>query len=370
MYTPDRILIQPRVYPSMSAAAPLPCSRFSSCLSCHLDPNCIWHEGVCADYNASSRPVYKKPTCSFLCTEHTTCDNCTGASGGGGGGFHFSYSASSGAGSECVWCASQHKCVPKKAVHVFYPFGECMELMSERAKCERPRKRDFNPPPPNGTYTPNTSPLLTVVVNRTTEISKALEETKLVATMASKLIDDESPCSREHTNCSSCIRDERCGWCSSDQTYNGTDPRPPPNTGLGKCMEGGLSSPSSCNLTWFFGVCPPCECNGHSQCSGTNKTVCAQPCWNNTQGEFCDSCADGFYGQAQNGGVCAPCQCGQQASLCDPRKGGCFCNTKGVIGHKCDQCDSPRYTGRPDLSDGSCFYNCSYAHDPMAIDGH
>ncbi len=32
-------------------------------------------------------------------------------------------------------------------------------------------------------------------------------------------------------------------------------------------------------------------------------------------------------------------------------------NTKGVIGSKCDQCDQPRYTGRPNLPDGTCFYN-------------
>ena len=30
-----------------------------------------------------------------------------------------------------------------------------------------------------------------------------------------------------------------------------------------------------------------------------------------------------------------------------------------MIGSKCDQCETPRYTGRPNLPDGSCYYNLS-----------
>lgn len=124
----------------------------------------------------------------------------------------------------------------------------------------------------------------------------------------------------------------------------------------------------SCSSNWFYDECPPCECNGHSNCSpnvlglsagrnrvragtGTatvlssmvaatstaldpNRLVCAQPCANNTMGEFCETCAQGYFGHAENGGSCSVCECGLQANLCDSRKGSCYCHTKGVVGTK------------------------------------
>lgn len=131
------------------------------------------------------------------------------------------------------------------------------------------------------------------------------------------------------------------------------------NTGLGKCIEGGVSGAQpdmNCAKNWFYDMCPPCECNGHSQCSNNlpsnvfsssilatlvtntaadpNSLTCAQPCWNNTDGDFCQYCAQGFFGHAENNGFCQPCDCGRQASECDSKKGTCFCNTKGVVGAK------------------------------------
>ena len=178
----------------------------------------------------------------------------------------------------------------------------------------------------------------------------------------------ETHCSTQYSNCSSCIRDERCGWCSLDHPFDAQKPDYMTNSGLGVCLEGGLSGSSAvnasgdlfnCTNNWFYTQCPPCECNGHSQCTDSsavssnatttspiflaisasstvdpNGLVCAQPCGNNTMGDFCQTCATGFFGSAENGGSCAECECGQQANLCDSRKGSCFCHTKGVVGSK------------------------------------
>lgn len=130
----ELLQLQSRIYPSSdksSSSTSLPCSRFTSCLSCHLDPNCIWHKSQCEAYGLTarshsllSRPIYKKPQCYQLCGEHTTCENCTSLSNLNG-----QYQ------SECIWCASQSKCVLKKAVHVHFLFGECLYLTSDRTKC-------------------------------------------------------------------------------------------------------------------------------------------------------------------------------------------------------------------------------------------
>jgi hypothetical protein len=121
-------------------------------------------------------------------------------------------------------------------------------------------------------------------------------------------------------------------------------------------------------MNWFFSSCPSCECNGHSTCSqslskinenklpSVSSYTCGE-CLNNTEGEYCSVCKKGYYGNAKNNGKCNLCECGSQAEFCDQKTGRCFCNTKGVVGSKCDQCDWPRYTGRPNSTDGTCFYN-------------
>ncbi len=53
-------------------------------------------------------------------------------------------------------------------------------------------------------------------------------------------------------------------------------------------------------------------------------------CLNNTEGEYCSRCKDGYFGNPKNNGFCAECDCGVQASLCDYNNGKCFCNTKGM----------------------------------------
>lgn len=210
-------------------------------------------------------------------------------------------------------------------------------------------------------------------------------------------------CSIIHSNCSSCVKDERCGWCTKDSynnnklnladllSLNSTNGTVilnySSNTGYGTCMEGGetFSIGNRCALNWFFTKCPSCECNGHSTCANSlnltqeyvndlNKTdllndptfmsllassssLSCGKCLNNTEGEYCSECKSGFYGNAKNNGACAECECGVQADSCDPTNGRCFCDTKGVVGFKCDQCDSPRYMGKPNMTDGSCFYN-------------
>ncbi len=54
-------------------------------------------------------------------------------------------------------------------------------------------------------------------------------------------------------------------------------------------------------------------------------------------GPQCQFCQPGYFGTATNGGNCTSCECNDQASLCDAENGVCFCNTRGVVGDKCDK---------------------------------
>lgn len=50
------------------------------------------------------------------------------------------------------------------------------------------------------------------------------------------------------------------------------------------------------------------------------------------------------------------CDCSNHGTLCNPETGRCFCTTKGIIGDKCDKCDTTNhYHGDP--ANGSCFYD-------------
>ena len=66
--------------------------------------------------------------------------------------------------------------------------------------------------------------------------------------------------------------------------------------------------------------CVPCECNGHSFDCHPITGVCMN-CSNNTVGNFCEECEDGFFGDASSGGSCQACMCyhpvGSNGIVCD-----------------------------------------------------
>lgn len=53
----------------------------------------------------------------------------------------------------------------------------------------------------------------------------------------------------------------------------------------------------------LFTIYAACQCNGHSTCMN-NTDVCIHPCSNNTEGQNCETCIKGFYGNPVNGGEC------------------------------------------------------------------
>ncbi|RWS07892.1 attractin-like protein, partial [Dinothrombium tinctorium] len=107
---------------------------------------------------------------------------------------------------------------------------------------------------------------------------------------------------------------------------------------------------------WHFTSCPDCQCNGHSNCSrGSN--VCQSPCQHLTEGNQCQYCKAGYYGNPINGGNCTACSCNNHSVSCDRHNGKCYCSTKGIVGHHCDRCDEQNhYFGIP-TDGGTCYYN-------------
>ncbi|KAM8864763.1 basement membrane-specific heparan sulfate proteoglycan core protein isoform 12-T12 [Spinachia spinachia] len=93
----------------------------------------------------------------------------------------------------------------------------------------------------------------------------------------------------------------------------------------------------------YLGHCELCDCNGHSDTCRPETGSCTS-CLHNTQGEFCDQCAAGFFGDPTVGTPedCQPCACPHN----DPdNQFSPTCESLGNGGYQCTACQ-PGYTGQ------------------------
>uniref|UniRef100_A0A182NLL6 Laminin subunit alpha-1 n=1 Tax=Anopheles dirus TaxID=7168 RepID=A0A182NLL6_9DIPT len=106
----------------------------------------------------------------------------------------------------------------------------------------------------------------------------------------------------------------------------------------------------------MIGKVVPCGCNGRSEECDPETGVCLN-CRNNTGGEHCERCAEGFYGDP-NLGQCSACPCPETrknfARGCTVRGSDVHCICKpGYTGALCDSCQRG-YFGHPHLDNGHC----------------
>ena len=108
--------------------------------------------------------------------------------------------------------------------------------------------------------------------------------------------------------------------------------------------------------------CRRCECNGNADLSEAGacdaQTGRCLRCLYQTDGDHCEHCRAGFYGDASKHD-CRPCDCyapGTNSSAgapCDGVSGQCFC-LPGVTGKRCDQCEADKW----DLASGKGCKAC------------
>ncbi|XP_065835236.1 laminin subunit beta-2-like isoform X2 [Oscarella lobularis] len=143
--------------------------------------------------------------------------------------------------------------------------------------------------------------------------------------------------------CSACgynsfnVTSSGCQAC--DCVEAGTNPSRPCDSTTGECLCKNNFTGGRCHLckSGFKREvvngnesipCVPCECNGHSFDCHPITGVCMN-CSNNTVGNFCEECEDGFFGDASSGGSCQACMCyhpvGSNGIVCDKVSGNCGC---------------------------------------------
>ncbi|CAH2284950.1 laminin subunit alpha-3 [Pelobates cultripes] len=112
----------------------------------------------------------------------------------------------------------------------------------------------------------------------------------------------------------------------------------------------------------FMGRCVPCRCNGHSTRCHDGTGICIN-CQQNTAGDNCELCKEGYIGNATHG-TCRLCPCplsvpsNSFATGCSGsgRNMQCFCKP-GYTGISCETC-APGYYGNP-LKFGSNCQPCN-----------
>ncbi|XP_036405402.1 laminin subunit alpha-2 isoform X1 [Megalops cyprinoides] len=92
------------------------------------------------------------------------------------------------------------------------------------------------------------------------------------------------------------------------------------------------------------GSCQPCQCNGNLDSTASRScdpvTGTCLRCREGYGGEACETCADGFFGDAIIAKNCQPCMChsnGSMSEVCNQQTGQCQCR-QHVVGRQCDEC--------------------------------
>ncbi|XP_071957536.1 multiple epidermal growth factor-like domains protein 8 [Antedon mediterranea] len=159
-----------------------------------------------------------------------------------------------------------------------------------------------------------------------------------------------------------CIDTDESFYCECLQGFIGDGSLECNRTCYYDCEHGHCSGPPDyecvCDVGWTNVNCSvSCGCNYHSTC--INGTGSCDSCQDLTMGEFCELCVPGSYGDATTQYGCHDCACNNHGDPnmddCDNITGVCFCidNTGGDYCQLCEE----GYYGDP-RDGGKCYLEC------------
>ncbi|OQV17322.1 Multiple epidermal growth factor-like domains protein 8 [Hypsibius exemplaris] len=352
------------------------CAVVQDSLTCNKEKHCLWDVPARLCLRSSLVPLERSISVQPDCTKRTSCSNCVHSL------------------ENCIWCHSTNQCLPRSAFNVALAFGQCRfwensnvagparnAVRSKNARDAWPvhtaagaRRRPRIPGKERASLAIRTAPW--TAIRQCVRLMKSL---------------DITPMRRSHT----------CGPSSPVQTSTSALSvcmiaiSMPPALTLGDifsvnalkvkvfiykgdgrtscvktcdhaCVNGHCSDEDMpllepfkciCDLGWTGAKCDvDCGCNFHSDCS-KNVTQCDQ-CYGNTEGQFCERCVKGTFGNATTDKACTPCLCNGHADPsqpCESATGKCNCDYP-YQGTNCEKCPAD-YFGDP-TNGGLCYSRC------------
>ncbi|XP_076283094.1 multiple EGF like domains 8 isoform X4 [Lasioglossum baleicum] len=315
---------------------PIPCRQRSNCTQC-LDERgrCVWCEatqecfsfsvytseyqfGLCREWmdQAGLMGVTSRSGSSLTgndqcksCSRHTNCSNCL-------------HSLS------CGWCYSLENPI----------LGACVQ-------------GDFNQPHVN----------CSLVINEYQNTTLEADESG----WAYAQCPDVDECDLGLHDChpdALCTNTHGSFSCQCKRGFNGDGKENCTKTCFEKCVNGYCSEAPDykceCYLGWTGPDCRTnCGCYNHSTCV-QGPGICDE-CQDWTTGRYCEECKAGSYGNATTPLGCKKCNCNEHGDknldICDRQTGICFCrdNTQGDMCQRCKK----GYYGDP-RGGGMCYYGC------------
>ncbi|KAM7353309.1 multiple EGF like domains 8 isoform 1-T1 [Cochliomyia hominivorax] len=366
------------------------CSNYVSCEECVESNLCEWwaEEARCARLGKSESSVRSLEECPVQCRLRTNCHDCLNERG------------------RCVWCEAKSACFSFAVYTSEYQFGMCREWLDQSVNLHQTTE-DSN------SLQHSRSSVLIPIHQQTPpkQQCKSCAQYRNCSTCLRTLscgwcFDRDNPIegkcmqgdfSRPFGNCSlalnsSSVHDaewayaqcpdvDECGLglhdchkeakctnthgsynCHCRRGFVGDGRLTCLRTCFESCVHGYCSgSPDyvcRCELGWTGADCSiNCGCHNHSTCNERVGKCDSCQAW--TEGERCERCRQGSYGNATSAAGCTPCECNghgnQDLGICNVNNGECYCKDN-TMGFKCDRCSSGFYGDPKD--GGQCYYRC------------
>lgn len=359
------------------------CSNYINCEDCvNVTQNCEWwvDDARCSRRGRSVRGVKSINECPTPCYMRNNCGSCLDDAG------------------RCVWCKSTGTCFSFAVYTSEFQFGMCREWIDKdyvtttteynwstvavpgvestsSMKCKSCAAhtncssclQSLN----CGWCFDRDNPIQGVCMqgdfnSSTIECSAVLSQPPNVVEFAYAQCPDVDECGLGIHDChpeAKCTNTHGSYNCQCRRGFVGDGKRSCIKTCYESCIHGFCSGEPhyrcDCDLGWTGPDCSlNCGCNNHSTCELKGVGVCDE-CQDWTEGERCERCKPGSYGNATSHEGCRKCECNGHGNktlgVCDSVTGACFCqdNTEGL---SCELCNR-EYYGDP-TDGGRCYFQC------------
>nr|XP_022913574.1 multiple epidermal growth factor-like domains protein 8 isoform X1 [Onthophagus taurus] len=350
------------------------CSNFISCESCTGSGFCEWwiEEAKCARIGSFQDAATNPELCPTPCYKRPDCSSCLQEKG------------------RCVWCEATQQCFSFSVYTSEYQFGMCREWLDQAFPLVTNQESNFQQTTKLqdqckscshhvnctnclsslscGWCYNSSNPINGVCVQgdfNTPTVNCSTQLGITNARWAYAQCPDVDECHLGLHDChpeAICTNTDGSFDCICKRGYLGDGRTSCVKTCYNTCVHGSCSGEPDytckCSIGWMGPDCSiNCECNNHSYCP-KGVGIC-EACQNWTEGEHCDFCKAGSYGNATTDQGCHKCECNGHGNIskgeCDIQTGVCFCqdNTEG---DRCERCKA-NYYGDPRYGK-QCYYQC------------